>query len=162
MTRARKEWWASVAVRRDEHLIKLLKANMPWCDFEQAIRAQEKELMREARTPAERLHIQRLSMPVLITEAYARRLKWAEFGPLLRRCQRLGFADMTHRIEVACCFVQALPGFPEKAPRAFAELTSVEQALKRIRKSHYLRREGMASIVHARNVAEAAGLKWER
>lgn len=162
MTRARKDWWASVAKRRDEHLIKLLRAKLSWREFEQAIRAQEKELMREARTPAERLHIQRLSMPVLITEAYARRLKWDEFGPLLRRCQRLGFADITHRIEVACCFVQALPSFPEKAPQAFAMLDAVEQTLKRIRKSHYLRREGMQGIAHARAVAASVDLQSDR
>jgi len=156
--RAREAWWKSVAERRDDHLIKLLKAKVPWPDFQQAIRAQEAELIREARTPAERRHIQQLSMPVLLTEAYARGLKWDEFGPLLRRIQRLGYADMTHRIHVACLFVQSLPRFPERARQAFAMLEEVEGMLKRIRKSHYLRREGMQGIAHARAVAAAAGI----
>ncbi len=158
MRRTREDWWKSVAERRDAHLIKLLKARVPWPDFKQAIRAQEAELLREARTPVERRHIQQLSMPVLLTEAYARNLTWNEFGPLLRRIQRLGYADLTHRIHVACLFVQALPRFPERARQAFAMLDEVEGMLKRIRKSHYLRREGMQGIAHARAVAAAAGL----
>jgi len=156
--RTREDWWRSVAERRDDLLIKLLKAKVPWSDFKQAIRAQEAELIRETRTPAERRHIQQLSMPVLLTEAYARGLKWDEFGPLLRRIQRLGYADITHRIHVACLFVQSLPRFPARARQAFAMLEEVEGMLKRIRKSHYLRREGMQGLAHARAVATAAGI----
>lgn len=37
-------------------------------------------------------------------------------------------------------------------------LDEVEGMLKRIRKSHYLRREGMQGIAHARAVAAAAGI----
>ena len=158
MRRTREDWWKSVAERRDDHLIKLLKAKAPWPDFKQAIRAQEAELIREARTPFERRHIQQLSMPVLLTEAYARGLKWDEFGPLLRRIQRLGYVDITHRIHVACLFVQSLPCFPDRARQAFAMLDEVEGMLKRIRKSHSLRREGMQGIAHARAVAAAAGI----
>ena len=39
-----------------------------------------------------------------------------------------------------------------------APLEDVEGMLKRIRKSHYLRREGMQGIAHARAVAAAAGI----
>jgi hypothetical protein len=159
VSRTREDWWQNVAKRHDEHLIKLLKARVPWPEFKRALREQEEELVREARTPAERLHLQRLSMPVLVTEAYARGLGWDEFGPLLRRCQRLGYADMTHQVYVACCFVQALPRFPDKRRQAFTLLDEVERRLKRIRKSHYLRREGMEGIAHARRVAEGAGIK---
>lgn len=159
VSRTREDWWQNVAKRRDEHLLRLLKARVPWPEFKRALQEQEEELVREARTPAERLHLQRLSMPVLVTEAYARGLGWDEFGPLLRRCQRLGYADMTHQVHVACCFVQALPRFPDKRRQAFTLLDEVERRLKRIRKSHYLRREGMEGIAHARRVAESAGIK---
>ena len=84
------------------------------------------------------------------------RAGWDEFGPLLRRCQRLGYADMTHRINVACLYVQSLHRFPEKARQAFAMLADAERALGRIRKSHYLRKEGMQGITHARAVAASA------
>lgn len=158
MSRKREDWWQSVAVRRDAHLLRLLKAKVSWPEFKRAILEEEQELGREARTPAERLHLQRLSIPVLITEAYARGLGWEEFGPLLRRSERLGYADITHEVHVACLFVQALPSFPKKARQAFAMLDAVERRLTRIRKDHYLRREGMEAIVHARLVAEAAGI----
>ncbi|ADO68515.1 Transcriptional regulator, PadR family [Stigmatella aurantiaca DW4/3-1] len=77
--------------------------------------------------PAERLHVDRLAMQWIVTQAYASGAGLEEFGPLLLRCQRLGYADMSHRINVACLYVQSLPRFPEKARQAFAMLDGVEQ-----------------------------------
>lgn len=159
MRRTRKDWWQTVADRRDELLVKLYKAKAPYSELKRAVLAQEKELMREGRTPHERLHIQQITAKLLITEAYANGAGWAEFGRLLRRCEQLGYADITHRIHVACLYVQSLPRFPRKAQEAFAMLDSAEQTLKRIPKNHYLRREGMQGIAHAREVAASAGLK---
>jgi hypothetical protein len=155
---SRKDWRQSVADRRDDLLVKLYKANAPYAELKRAVLAQEKELIRETRTHAERLHIQRLTAKHMLTEAYAEDVGWDEFGALLRRIKRLGYADITHRIHVACLFVQSLPRFPERARQAFAMLEEVEGMLKRIRKSHYLRREGMQGIAHARAVAAAAGI----
>jgi len=157
--RTRKDWWHSVSRRSDDLLVQLFKADAPYTEIKRAMLAQAEEFKREARTPAERLHVDRLAMQLIITQAYASAAGWEEFGPLLRRCQRLGYADLTHRINVACLYVQSLPRFPEKARQAFAMLDAVEQTLKRIRKSHYLRREGMQGIAHARAVAASAGLK---
>lgn len=154
----RADWWQSVAKRRDEFSIKLMKAKAPYVEHKRALLEQAEELMREAKTPAERRHIQRITLQEIITEAYASRADWDEFGALLRRIHRLGFADMTHRIHVACLFVQSLPRFPQRARQAFAMLAETERMLKRIRKSHYLRREGMQGIAHARAVAAAAGI----
>jgi hypothetical protein len=154
----RADWWQSVAKRRDALSIKLMKAKVPYAEHKRALLEQAEGLMREAKGPAERCHIQRLTLQEIITEAYASRAGWDEFGALLRRIQRLGYADMTHRIHVACLFVQSLPRFPERARQAFAMLDEVERMLKRIRKSHYLRREGMQGIAHARAVAAAAGI----
>jgi hypothetical protein len=155
---SRKDWRQSVADRRDDLLVKLYKAKAPYAELKRAVLAQEKELIRETRTHAERLHIQRITAKHMLTEAYAEDVGWEEFGALLRRIQRLGYADMTHRIHVACLFVQSLPRFPERARQAFAMLEEVEGMLKRIRKSHSLRREGMQGIAHARAVAAAAGI----
>ncbi len=159
MRRTRREWWHGIARRSDDLLVKLFKADAPYTEIKRAMLAQAEEFKREARTPAERLHIDRLAMQLIITQAYASGAGWEEFGPLLRRCQRLGYADITHRLNVACLYVQSLPRFPGKARHAFAILDEVEQTLKRIRKSHYLRREGMQGIAHARAVAASAGLK---
>ena len=155
----RKDWWHSVSRRSDDLLVQLFKADAPYTEIKRAVLAQAEEFKREARTPAERLHVDRLAMQLIITQAHASGAGWEEFGPLLRRCQRLGYADLTHRLNVACLYVQSLPRFPEKARQAFAMLDAVEQTLKRIRKSHYLRREGMQGIAHARAVAVSAGLK---
>jgi len=154
----RKDWWQSVADRRDDLLVKLYKAKVPYAELKRAVLAQEKELIREARTRRERLHLQQITAKLIITEAYGEGAGWDEFGALLRRCERLGYADITHRIHVACLYVQSLPRFPEKARQAFALLSDVERRLKRIPKSHYLRREGMRSIDHARAVASASGI----
>ena len=162
MRRTRREWWHDIARRSDDLLVKLFKTDAPYTEIKRAMLAQAEEFKREARTPAERLHIDRLAMQLIITQAYASGAGWEEFGPLLRRCQRLGYADITHRLNVACLYVQSLPRFPGKARHAFVMLDGVEQTLKRIRKSHYLRREGMQGIAHARAVAASAGLKPNR
>jgi len=154
----RADWWQSVAKRRDDLSIKLMRAKAPYVEHKRALLEQAEELMREAKTPAERRHIQRITLQEIITEAYASRADWDEFGALLRRIQRLGFADVTHRIHVACLFVQSLPRFPQRARQAFAMLAEAERMLKRMRKSHLLRSEGMQGIAHARAVAAAAGI----
>ena len=158
MRSTRADWWQSVAKRRDDLSIKLIKAKVPYAKHKRALLEHAEELMREAKSPAERRHLQRITLQEIITEAYANWAGWEEFGSLLRRIQRLGYADITHRIHVACLFVQALPRFPERTRQAFAMLEEVEGMLKRIRKSHYLRREGMQGIAHARAVAAAAGI----
>ncbi|WP_225413711.1 hypothetical protein [Stigmatella hybrida] len=155
--RTRKDWWQRVANRRDDLMVKLYKANAPYTELKRAVLDQEKELLREAETPRERLHIQQLTAKLLITEAYGEDAGWDEFGPLLRRCERLGYADITHRVHVACLYVQSLHRFSTKARQAFDMLADVERRLKRIPKSHSLRKEGMQSIAHARAVAAAAG-----
>lgn len=106
MTRTREDWWQRVAERRDDHLIKLLKANLPYAEHKRALLEHAEELMREAKSPSERRRLQRLT----------------------------------------------------RARQAFAMLEEVEGMLKRIRKSHYLRREGMQGTAHARAVAAAAGI----
>jgi hypothetical protein len=154
----REEWWQSVADRRDELMVKLYKAKVPYAELKRAVLAQEKELLREARTRRERLHIQQLTAKLIISEAYGEGAGWDEFGPLLRRCEQLGYADITHRLHVACLYVQSVPRFPKKTQQAFAMLADVERRLKRISKSHYLRREGMQSIARAQAVAAASGI----
>jgi len=155
----RKAWRASVRERREQRMIELLQAKVPFTEYVRGLLEQEKEFLREARSPAERRRIQQITAKDIITEAYSYGVGWDVFGPILRRCQRLGYVDLTHRIHVACLFVQLLPRFPEKAPRAFALLREVERMVLRIRKTHYLRREGLQAIAHARRVAEAAESK---
>jgi hypothetical protein len=138
-------------------MVRLYKANVPYTELKRAVLEQEKGLLREAETPRERLHIQQLTAKLLLTEAYGEDAGWEEFGPLLRRCERLGYADITHRLHVACLYVQSLHRFPNKARQAFAMLADVESRLKRLPSSRSLRREGMQSIAHARAVAAAAG-----
>jgi hypothetical protein len=152
------EWRASVRERREQRMIELLQAKAPYAEYKRALLEQEKEFLSEAHSPAERRRIQQLTAKEIITEAYMHGAGWDEFGSLLRRCQRLGYADITHRIHVACIYVQSLPHFPEKAPQASALLSKVERMVLRIRKSHYLRREGLQAIAHARRVAESAGI----
>ena len=158
MRRTRAEWWRSVAKRRDDLSLKLMKAKVPYAEHKRALLEQAAELMREAKSPAERLHLHRITLQELITEAYASRAGWDEFGALLRRIQRFGFADMTHEVHVACLFVQSVRHFPSKARQAFAMLDTVERKLRRIRKDHFLRREGMEAVTYARRFAEAAGI----
>lgn len=158
MRTRREEWWRSVRDRRDGLILQLLKAKVPLNEFTREVLSQERQLLREAPTPAARREIQQINAKTLLTEAYTPGITWAEFGPLLRRCQRLGFADITHEVHVACLFVQALPYFPKKAREAFAMLEAVERKLRHLPKRHSLRKEGTQAVTHARAIAEAAGI----
>src|SRR4051794_37004668 len=104
MRLTRKEWWHSIARRREQLFLNLIEAKASYRDYKRAVLKQEKELLREALTPAERLHLQQLTAKEVLTEAYTARVPWEEFGPLLRRAQRLGFADLGDRVHVACLF----------------------------------------------------------
>jgi hypothetical protein len=157
-TLKREDWWRSIRERREGLFLKLLKARAPLEEFQRELLAQERELTREAPSRAARLEIQQLTAKDLLTQAYSPRVSWEEFGPLLRRCERLGYADITHEVHVACLFVQSLPRFPARARQAFAMLERVERKLKHLRKDHFLRREGLEAILHARRIAEAAGM----
>ncbi len=157
MRRTREAYWRSIIERREGLFLKLIKEKAAYAERKRAMLEQEKELLREAPTPAIRRHLQQLTAKDLLTEAYAASVPWKEFGPLVRRCQRVGFADITHEIHVACLFVQSVPSFPKKAREAFAMLEEAERKLRHTSKSHYLRREGMQAITHARSLAEAAG-----
>jgi hypothetical protein len=44
------------------------------------------------------------------------------------------------------------------ARQAFTLLDDAERRLLRLRKRHYLRREGMQAIAHARKIAEEGGI----
>jgi L-asparaginase II len=155
MSRGRQDWWRSVASRRDQLLQELFKAKVPYAELEHALLAQEKQLLRETRTEAERRLIRARTARTLFTEAFACGLRWEGFGRALRRFQRVGFLDSDDRVHAACLYVQSLELFPERAREAWAMLDAAERGTKALRRGNPLRRENLKAIAHTRQVARA-------
>ena len=159
MSRSRKAWWGTIAQERDALVLLLNYAEAP---FDVTVRAHkdfERKCLRGARTPAERLHIQRLSTKDILVEAYADARPWKDFGPHLMRMKRLGFPDIRTHALVACLYVQALALFPERARDAFALLADAERRVRRLAKTSRGREQLLAGITDARRVAEMQGIR---
>ncbi|WP_225413099.1 hypothetical protein [Stigmatella hybrida] len=159
MSRSRKAWWDEIAQDRDALVLLLNYAEAP---FEVTVLAHkdfERKCLREARTPAERLHIQRLSAKDILVEAYAGAQPWKDFGPPLLRLKRLGFPDTRTHVLAACLYVQALTLFPERVRDAFALLEDAERRVRRMPKTSRGREQLLDGITDARRVAEMQGIR---
>lgn len=157
MTGTRTERSREAAREKGRLLLGLLKADAPYEEVVRALRDFEKRRLNDARTPAERLAIQRSTAEDLLSQAFAHGRGWKDFGPLLRRIQRLGYSNLYLRTHVACLYVQALPSFPKQAREAFALLEDAERRVKRLPKLRPVRAELLAAIARARSATQAAG-----
>jgi hypothetical protein len=133
--------------------LKSIKAKASYEEFKRELLKLEKRWLQRARTPAQRLSVRRTIAKTLLTEAFGFNMPWKEFGPILRRLQRLGFRDLGMRVHVACLYVQSLESYPQRARDAWDMLEDAERRLLCIRKGHFRREEGLEAITHARKVA---------
>lgn len=159
MSRSRKVWWDTIAQERDALVLLLNYAEAPFDVTARAHKDFERKCLRGARTPAERLHIQRLSTKDILVEAYADARPWKDFGPHLMRMKRLGFPDIRTHVLVACLYVQALALFPERARDAFALLAEAGRRVRRMAKTSRGREQLLAGITDARRMAEVQGIR---
>ncbi|WP_257458899.1 hypothetical protein [Archangium lipolyticum] len=137
----------------DLHYLELLKAKAPYEQCRRELLMLEKHWLQKAKTPAQRLAVQRIIASTLLTETYGNRLPWKEFGRWLRRIQQLGFRDLGMRVHVACLYVQSLHLFPRQAREAWAMLEDTERRAHRLRRENPLREEHLEAIAHAKKVA---------
>ncbi|HEX8440436.1 hypothetical protein [Archangium sp.] len=145
---------ATFSEELDLRYLELLKAKAPYVQCKRELLKLEKRWLPRARTPAQRLAIQRIIANTLLTEAYGSRMPWKEFGRGLRRLQQLGFADLGMRVHVSCLYVQALHLFPHKQSReAWDMLEDTERRVRRLRRESPLREEHLEAIAHAEKVA---------
>ncbi|WP_095991799.1 hypothetical protein [Cystobacter fuscus] len=133
--------------------MKLLKADAPYEEIKRALLELEKRWLREAMTEVERQLTRRGIAEELVSQAYAFDMPWEEFGPWLRRVQQLGFSNLALRVHIACLYVQSLHLFPRRARAAWDMLEDAERRVLRIRKEHFLRKESLNAIAHAKKVA---------
>jgi hypothetical protein len=137
----------------DLHYLELLKAKAPYEQCKRELLLLEKHWLQRAKTPAQRLAVQRIIASTLLTEAYGNRLSWKEFGRWLRRIQRLGFHDLGMRVHITCLYVQSLHLFPRQAREAWALLEDTERRVRRLRRESPLREEHLEALAHAKKVA---------
>ncbi len=159
MRRTRKEWWHKVSEERDYLTVTLLEAEASFEVAALAYQDLQGRFLREARTPAERLHLRRLTAIDVLNEAFSKSRPWEDFGLWLRRLRRLGFPDLWSRFHIATIYVQSLPSFPEQAQDAFSMLADVEHRVLKRRKDRSSRQQMLASIEHARSGAARYGLQ---
>lgn len=153
MRRTRQARGLARGQEKDQLLVKLLKADAPYEEIKQALLELERQWLHEAKTEAERQQVRRGIAEDLVSQAYAFDMPWEEFGRWIRRVQRLGFSNLALRVHIACLYVQSLHHFPRQAQEAWEILDEAERRVLRIRKKHFLRRESLDAIAHAKTVA---------
>lgn len=158
MSRSRQDWWSTLAREKDYLLLSLNYSEAPFDVTVRVLKDFERRFLREARTPAERLHIQRLTTKDILVQAYADARPWKDFGPPLMRMKRLGFPNLRMRVFIACLYVQSLALFPERARDAFALLADAERRVRRMPKPGRAREQRLEGITAALRVAEEQGL----
>ncbi|WP_083682712.1 hypothetical protein [Archangium sp. Cb G35] len=137
----------------DLHYLELLKEKAPYERCKRELLKLENRWLQKAKTPAQRLAVQRIIASTIFTEAYGDRMPWKEFGRWLRRLQQLGFRDLGMRVHVTCLYVQSLHLYPRQAREAWGMLEDAERRVRRLRRENPLREEHMEAIAHARKVA---------
>ncbi len=153
MKTARQKRSATFSEELDLHYLELLKAKAPYEQCKRELLNLEKRWLQKAKTPSQRLSVQRIIASTLLTEAYGNRMPWKEFGRWLRRIQHLGFRDLGGRVHAACLYVQSLHLFPRRAHEAWGMLDNTERRVLRLRRESSLREEHMEAISHAKKVA---------
>ena len=152
METSRQEHPATFSEELDLHYLELLKTKAPFEQCKRELLMLEKRWLQKAKTPPQRLAVQRTIASTLLTEAYSDRLPWKEFGRWLRRLQQLGFHDLGMRVHVACLYVQSLHLFPPRAREAWDMLDETERRVLRLRRESPLREEHLEAINHAKKV----------
>jgi hypothetical protein len=159
VARARQEWWSTVAEARQWLTYGMIHAEVPFDAYVGALKDLEREFAREARTPAERLHLKRLTAEDALQAAFDQNRPWEDFGLWLRKLQRLGFPNLWSRFLISIIYVQSLPNFREQAKGAFAMLADTERRVQRLPKHRHSRQQMLDGIEHARREAARYGIE---
>jgi hypothetical protein len=159
VTRSRGAWWQTVAQEREWLVLGMSFGEVPFAARVAALRDLERRFLREAKTPEERQHLQRLTAYDVLNEAFAQERPWKDLGPWLRRLKALGFADLWSRHHIACLYVRSLPRFPRQARDAFELLADTERQVLRRRQDRSSRQQMLEAIARARSEAARHGLQ---
>lgn len=155
----RELFWQNVIKERHQLLMSLSKNKAaPFETAEHEYLALQKRLLEGARTDGERQHIKRLIAQDILNEADYRARSWEEFSRALRRMQRLGYMDATAQLHAACLTVWASLRFRDKEPLAWTMMDDAERRLRRVRRGHFRREEGLETIANVRTRAARLGL----
>ncbi|MDC0711640.1 hypothetical protein POL68_24440 [Stigmatella sp. ncwal1] len=159
MARIRWAWWSTVAEARQWLTYGMIHAEVPFDAYVGALKDLERAFAREARTPAERLHLKRLTAEDALQAAFDQNRPWKDFGPWLRRLQRLGFPNLWSRFMISIIYVQSLPNFRGHAKDAFALLADTEHRVRRLPKHRHSRQQMLDGIEHALREAARYGIE---
>lgn len=159
MARVHWEWWNKVAEERQWLTLGMTFAEVPFDAYVAALKDLERKFAREARTPAELLHLKRLTAEDALQAAFDQNRPWKDFGSWLRRLKRLGFPTLWSRHHIASLYVQSLTNFPEQTRDAFAMLADTERRVRRLRPDHHSRQQMLDGLEHARREAVSYGIQ---
>jgi hypothetical protein len=121
--------------------------------------ALQKKLLEGTRTKWERRHIKRLIAHDILNVAHPRAKSWEEFSRVLRRIKRLGFIDLENQVHTACLTLLWMSSHDRnRASIAWGMVEDAERRLRRIRKAHYRREEGLDAIASVKQQVAKKGL----
>lgn len=144
------ERWAAGARARGELHLALSDASFP--DFERAFLSHQRERLRSAASPLERLEVRRRTAEDILTGAFSRTCTWKDLKRALQRIERLGYTDLGRRVHVASLFAQCTGDFPQGMKWARRLVDEAERRLRSVRKDHPLREEGLAELARIRRM----------
>jgi hypothetical protein len=160
MKPSREFFWRRVAMEFDKLNVALLRNRSASLEEgEREYLAFQKKLLRQVETRWEHQHLRRITARSILTFAFSRARTWEEYERALRRVRRLGYLDARDREKAATfTLLFAARRAPDKAPLGWAMLEDAERRLRRIRRGHHLREEGLESIALARQQVAQRGL----
>ncbi|WP_095977729.1 hypothetical protein [Melittangium boletus] len=121
--------------------------------------AYQKKLLRQAETEKERHHIKRLIARSILRFAYLTGSTWGEYERALRRVLRLGYLNADHQLSVAALsLLWASDNDHTKASAGWELMEAAERRLRRLRRKHAARRQGLESSEIVRRRVARKGL----
>lgn len=161
MNPSRKLFWQRIVKERHEAFMAIGPGSdrVPFEKAEREYLALQKRLLEGAKTEWERRHIKRLIAHDILNIAHPRAKSWEEFSRVLRRIKGLGFIDLENQVHTACLALLWMSSHDrDRVPMAWAMVEDAERRLRRIRRGHFRREEGLDAIASVKQQMAKKGL----
>ena len=160
MRPSRKSFWQQVAIGFDKLNVSLAQDDsITFAMGEREYLAYQKKLLRQAETEKERHHIKRLIARSILRFAYLTGSTWDEYERALRRVLRLGYLNADHQLSTAnLTLLWSSDNDQTKASVGWALMEAAERRLRRLRRTHEARRQGLKGIEIVRRRVARKGL----
>jgi hypothetical protein len=160
MRPSREIFWQQTAMEFDKLAVALLQNQAAsFKDGRQAYLNFQKTLLRAAETERERLHIRRLVAHHILSFAYSRARRWADYAEALLRVRRVGYLSLEHRMHAACETLEWAANYDRtRTPLGWSLVKDAERRLHSMRRGHPVRKQALSAIASVKRRVIQKGL----